>query len=82
MGDDEATPHEVGHNIYILAYQLSEYNKELAHLLCRGFANEASRLSDPALDYYSKRTAQIEVNKSKLSQTQIVVEVNTSFPNK
>ena len=23
MGDDEATPHEVGHNIYILAYQAS-----------------------------------------------------------
>ena len=59
--EDEATPHEVGHNIYILAYQLSEHNKELAHLLCRGFSNEASRISDPALDYYSKRTAQIEV---------------------
>ena len=26
MGDDEATPHEVGHNIYILAYQVSREN--------------------------------------------------------
>ncbi|KAL5260490.1 hypothetical protein ACHWQZ_G010582 [Mnemiopsis leidyi] len=75
IGDDEATPHEVGHNIYILAYQLSEYNKELAHLLCRGFINEASRLSDPALDYYSKRTAQIEVVRYDRSLERIVFQV-------
>ena len=25
IGDDEATPHEVGHNIYILAYQVSHF---------------------------------------------------------
>merc|ERR1712176_1372358 len=67
--------HEAGHNIYILAYQLSEYNKELAHLLCRGFINEASRLSDPALDYYSKRTAQIEVVRYDRSLERIVFQV-------
>ena len=28
--DDETSPRQVGHNIYILAHQLSQHNKELA----------------------------------------------------
>jgi hypothetical protein len=33
LGEEAASPKEVGHNIYILCYQLAQHNKELAALM-------------------------------------------------
>ncbi|KAH3893899.1 hypothetical protein DPMN_018051 [Dreissena polymorpha] len=55
--DKEASPKAVGHNIFILAKQLSQHNKDLAALLkpC------GDLYGDQALEFYAKHTAQIEV---------------------
>ena len=45
----------VGHNVYILAYQLSQYKRELKAVL-----DKATQKED-AIKFYSKNTAQIEV---------------------
>ncbi|TTO63377.1 Inositol 1,4,5-trisphosphate receptor type 1 [Bagarius yarrelli] len=49
-----ASPRNVGHNIYILAHQLSRHNKELQVLL-------KPTGEDQALEFYTEHTAQIEV---------------------
>ena len=46
---------EVGHNIYILAYQLAQHKKELKHFWME------TRHGDNAIQYYAQHTAQIEV---------------------
>ena len=55
------SPKVVGHNVYILAYQLAKHNKELTEIL-KVEETEDATSDNPALDYYSKHTAQIEVN--------------------
>ena len=45
----------VGHNMYILAYQLSRHNRELEVLM------KHRMLNDEALSYYHKHTAEIEI---------------------
>ena len=45
----------MGHNIYILAYKLSEHKKELKEAL------ENAR-NEKAVEYYHKNTANIEVS--------------------
>ncbi|CAF5036908.1 unnamed protein product, partial [Rotaria magnacalcarata] len=45
----------VGHNIYILAYQLARHNRELEGLM------QKRTLHDEALSYYHKHTAEIEI---------------------
>ncbi|XP_065058274.1 inositol 1,4,5-trisphosphate receptor type 1-like isoform X2 [Rhopilema esculentum] len=75
--DSDVSPRDVGHNIYILAYQLSKHNKELAALLKieRGpEANEEPQI-DGALEYYARRTAQIEIVRQDRSLEQIVFPV-------
>lgn len=47
---------QVGHNIYILAYQLAQHKKELKTVWA-----DQSKFRDKATDYYVKHTAQIEV---------------------
>ena len=53
--NDPNSPIEVGHNIYILAFQLAHYKKELKEAL------DKARKHGDAIEYYAKRTAQIEV---------------------
>ena len=55
--NDPNSPIEVGHNIYILAFQLAHYKKELKEAL------DKARKHGDAIEYYAKRTAQIEVKR-------------------
>ena len=52
--EDEASPLQVGHNIYILAYKLSEHKRELKEAI-----EHASK--EDAVLHYADNTAQIEV---------------------
>ena len=52
--EDDISPLAVGHNVYILAYKLSEHKKELKDAL------EQAESAD-AIKYYANHTAQIEV---------------------
>jgi hypothetical protein len=54
-------PKEVGHNIYILAHQLSRHNEELAALLNPDSIKDEESVTKTALDYYKRHTAMIEV---------------------
>ncbi|XP_076870700.1 inositol 1,4,5-trisphosphate-gated calcium channel ITPR1 isoform X1 [Brachyhypopomus gauderio] len=63
-----ASPRNVGHNIYILAHQLSRHNKELQLLL-------KPRGEDQALEFYTKHTAQIEIVRQDRTMEQIVFPV-------
>lgn len=53
--DEENSPRVVGHNVYILAYQLSHHKKELK------IALDKARKQEEAIRHYSQNTAQIEV---------------------
>ncbi|XP_067229219.1 inositol 1,4,5-trisphosphate-gated calcium channel ITPR1 [Chanodichthys erythropterus] len=66
--DHAASPRNVGHNIYILAHQLSRHNKELQILLKPGG-------EDQALEYYTKHTSQIEIVRQDRTMEQIVFPV-------
>ncbi|XP_070559179.1 inositol 1,4,5-trisphosphate receptor-like isoform X4 [Ptychodera flava] len=76
IADDDdggpASPREVGHNIYILAHQLAQHNKELADLLKPLNCVDNGK---PALDYYAKHTAQIEIVRHDRTMEQIVFPV-------
>lgn len=89
MGDDsddedEVTPKEVGHNIYILCHQLARHNKELASLLRPNSlvdptaSMEVNSRFNHALSFYRKHTAQIEIVRSDRTMEQIVFPVPTS----
>jgi len=75
--DSDVSPRDVGHNIYILAYQLSKHNKELAAALKveEGHETESKHQIDRAVEYYSRRTAQIEIVRQDRSLEQIVFPV-------
>uniref|UniRef100_A0AAR2IJA1 Inositol 1,4,5-trisphosphate receptor n=1 Tax=Pygocentrus nattereri TaxID=42514 RepID=A0AAR2IJA1_PYGNA len=66
--DHAASPRNVGHNIYILAHQLSRHNKELQLLL-------KPSGEDQALECYTKHTAQIEIVRQDRTMEQIVFPV-------
>ena len=53
--DEENSPSVVGHNVYILAYQLSQHKKELKVALDKAGKQEG------AIQHYAENTAQIEV---------------------
>lgn len=72
--DSELSPRAVGHNVYILAYQLAKHNKELAEILKVEETEEITL--DPALDYYSKHTAQIEV----VRKDRVLEQINFPVP--
>uniref|UniRef100_UPI00358E2778 inositol 1,4,5-trisphosphate-gated calcium channel ITPR1-like n=1 Tax=Myxine glutinosa TaxID=7769 RepID=UPI00358E2778 len=68
--DGPVLPREVGHNIYILAHQLSQHNNELLHII-RGESED-----DP-LEYYAANTAQIEIVRPDRTMEQIVFPVSS-----
>ena len=70
--DDETSPRQVGHNIYILAHQLSQHNKELASYI----RPESSKTeSNKPLEYYAGHTAQIEIVRADRVMERIVFPV-------
>ena len=81
--DEDVTPKEVGHNIYILCHQLARHNKELASLLRPnsivdpGASSEVNTRYNRALSFYRKHTAQIEIVRSDRTMEQIVFPVPT-----
>ena len=54
--DEENSPLVVGHNVYILAYQLSQHKRELKGAL------DKARKQEGAIRHYAENTAQIEVD--------------------
>ncbi|XP_074645592.1 inositol 1,4,5-trisphosphate receptor-like [Tubulanus polymorphus] len=66
--DSVVSPKEVGHNIYILAHQLAQHNKDLSALL-------RQNAEDPALKYYAEHTAQIEIVRHDRTMEQIVFPI-------
>ncbi|CAD5219928.1 unnamed protein product [Bursaphelenchus okinawaensis] len=67
-------PKEVGHNVYILAHQLSRHNEELAKLLDPARApNEIMR---DALEFYKNHTAQIEIVRSDRKLERVVFPIH------
>eukprot|EP00118_Oscarella_pearsei_P014018 m.117174 g.117174 ORF g.117174 m.117174 type:complete len:2678 (+) comp37607_c0_seq1:123-8156(+) len=64
----EASPRTVGHNMFILATQLAQHNRELDDLL------RAAR-SDQAIEHYEKHTAQIEIVRADRTVEQIIFPV-------
>ncbi|XP_048589146.1 inositol 1,4,5-trisphosphate receptor isoform X2 [Nematostella vectensis] len=75
--DSEVSARDVGHNIYLLATQLSQHNKELASLLKLTHTEfEMEQIhGDSALEYYAKNTAQIEIVRQDRTMEQIVFPV-------
>ncbi|XP_029141909.1 inositol 1,4,5-trisphosphate receptor type 2, partial [Protobothrops mucrosquamatus] len=71
-GEESISPKDVGHNIYILAHQLSRHNKALQHMLKPGADPEEG---DEALKYYANHTAQIEIVRHDRTMEQIVFPV-------
>uniref|UniRef100_A0A669CAD4 Inositol 1,4,5-trisphosphate receptor n=1 Tax=Oreochromis niloticus TaxID=8128 RepID=A0A669CAD4_ORENI len=81
---DAASPRNVGHNIYILAHQVSylslfaesvylaRHNKELSMMLKPGVSNGEG---DEALEFYAKHTAQIEIVRQDRTMEEIVFPV-------
>ncbi|XP_072922149.1 inositol 1,4,5-trisphosphate-gated calcium channel ITPR2 [Hemitrygon akajei] len=73
MSDDYISPKDVGHNIYILAHQLSQHNKLLQQKLKPG--SDPQDEGSEALMYYASRTAQIEIVRHDRTMEQIVFPV-------
>lgn len=79
--DEEVTPKEVGHNIYILCHQLAQHNKDLStylkpnSILEPGESSEANARYTKALSYYRRHTAQIEIVRNDRTLEQIVFPV-------
>ncbi|XP_041347721.1 inositol 1,4,5-trisphosphate receptor type 1-like isoform X3 [Gigantopelta aegis] len=73
-GDEEreASPKAVGHNIFILAHQLSLHSKELSDLLK---PSGTDLYGDQALEYYAKHTAQIEIVRQDRTMERIVFPI-------
>ncbi|XP_055999570.1 inositol 1,4,5-trisphosphate receptor type 1-like isoform X4 [Ostrea edulis] len=67
----DASPKDVGHNIYILATQLSLHNEKLAQLL----KPSGDLWGDQALEFYEKHTAQIEIVRQDRSMERIVFPI-------
>ncbi|XP_043943593.1 inositol 1,4,5-trisphosphate receptor type 2 isoform X2 [Protopterus annectens] len=72
FGEENVSPKDVGHNIYILAHQLACHNRTLQGMLKPG--------SDPgdgdeSLTYYANHTAQIEIVRHDRTMEQIVFPV-------
>ncbi|RWS27298.1 inositol 1:4:5-trisphosphate receptor-like protein, partial [Leptotrombidium deliense] len=81
MEEDEVSPKEVGHNIYILCHQLAQHNKELASILKQNTvidptsSTEVKTKMNEALSYYASHTVQIEIVRSDRTMEQIVFPV-------
>uniref|UniRef100_A0A914YSR1 Inositol 1,4,5-trisphosphate receptor n=1 Tax=Panagrolaimus superbus TaxID=310955 RepID=A0A914YSR1_9BILA len=67
-------PKEVGHNVYILAHQLSRHNEELADLLNPDKVKDAGVRA--ALTFYKEHTAQIEIVRSDRKMERVVFPIH------
>ncbi|GCC19756.1 hypothetical protein chiPu_0018514 [Chiloscyllium punctatum] len=67
------SPKDVGHNIYILAHQLSQHNKLLQQKLKPG--SEPQDKGSEAVTYYANHTAQIEIVRHDRTMEKIVFPV-------
>lgn len=67
----EASPKAVGHNIYILATQLAQHNKDLFNSL----KTSGDPWGDQALEFYEKHTAQIEIVRQDRTMERIVFPI-------
>ncbi|GMS96579.1 hypothetical protein PENTCL1PPCAC_18754 [Pristionchus entomophagus] len=68
-------PREVGHNIYILAHQLSRHSTELA--VCLDVNDESKdEQTREALLYYKQHTAQIEIVREDRSLERVVFPIH------
>ncbi|KIH60249.1 transporter, cation channel family protein [Ancylostoma duodenale] len=75
---EEATsvdPKEVGHNIYILAHQLSRHSPELAEYLNPDDEKKSSKTRN-ALSFYKKHTAQIEIVRQDRKLERVVFPIH------
>ncbi|BFZ08220.1 hypothetical protein BsWGS_11262 [Bradybaena similaris] len=70
--ENNASPKAVGHNIYILAHQLSQHNRELSDMLRPGGSD---LFGDQALEYYHNHTAQIEIVRQDRTMERIVFPI-------
>ncbi|KRT78522.1 ion channel, partial [Oryctes borbonicus] len=71
--EDGVSPRDVGHNIYILFYQLAQHNKELAAHLKPDSNTDPKTLQ--ALQYYASHTAQIEIVRHDRTLERIVFPI-------
>ncbi|XP_078091388.1 inositol 1,4,5-trisphosphate-gated calcium channel ITPR2 isoform X5 [Mustelus asterias] len=71
--EDYISPKDVGHNIYILAHQLSQHNKEL-QLKLKADSDSPDKGSE-ALTHYANHTAQIEIVRHDRTMEKIVFPV-------
>ncbi|XP_068212186.1 LOW QUALITY PROTEIN: inositol 1,4,5-trisphosphate receptor [Palaemon carinicauda] len=69
--DNDVSPKEVGHNIYLLCHQLAKHNRELEEMLCKSNNEKLSQ----ALSHYRENTAQIEIVRSDRTMEQIVFPI-------
>ncbi|VDK64075.1 unnamed protein product, partial [Onchocerca ochengi] len=67
-------PQEVGHNIFILATQLSRYNETLREAL--NPENNKDELTSKALRYYKQYTAQIEIVRSDRKMERVIFPIH------
>uniref|UniRef100_A0A183CW28 Amyloid beta A4 protein-binding family B member 2 n=1 Tax=Gongylonema pulchrum TaxID=637853 RepID=A0A183CW28_9BILA len=68
-------PREVGHNIFILASQLSRHNEELRMALEP--ENHKDAMTSQALSYYKQHTAQIEIVRCDRKIERVVFPIHT-----
>ncbi|KAF8372924.1 hypothetical protein PRIPAC_79353 [Pristionchus pacificus] len=68
-------PREVGHNIYILAHQLSRHSNELAACLDVNDESKDEQTRE-ALLYYKQHTAQIEIVREDRSLERVVFPIH------
>uniref|UniRef100_A0A158Q836 Inositol 1,4,5-trisphosphate receptor n=1 Tax=Elaeophora elaphi TaxID=1147741 RepID=A0A158Q836_9BILA len=67
-------PQEVGHNIFILATQLSRYNETLREALDP--ENNKDAMTSKALQYYKQYTAQIEIVRSDRKMERVIFPIH------
>ncbi|KAK6033878.1 hypothetical protein COOONC_28617, partial [Cooperia oncophora] len=68
-------PKEVGHNIYILAHQLSRHSPELAQCLDPDDDTKSPQTKN-ALEFYKKHTAQIEIVRQDRTLERVVFPIH------
>ncbi|EDV24936.1 uncharacterized protein TRIADDRAFT_56365 [Trichoplax adhaerens] len=73
--ENQISPLEVGHNIFILAHQLVQHNKDLQSLLKSDPEDEVVNAQEGALQYYASHTAQIEIVRQDRTLERIVFPV-------
>ncbi|CAG9538689.1 unnamed protein product [Cercopithifilaria johnstoni] len=68
-------PQEVGHNIFILATQLSRFNETLREALDP--ENNKDEMTSKALRYYKQYTAQIEIVRSDRKMERVIFPIHS-----